>query len=143
MTEYLNYIPFIVGGVIILFLIRCIFLEIKKDPSEKKFNLFLWFKASFEEKDGRASGKAITVFCFVCAWITTHFCILFRATELTDSQYKLIDSSMNGMMYLIISLYTIKKAGETRFFGESKNIPDISQSGKTETKPEVKPENIG
>lgn len=113
---------------LILIMYGCMFLYVNrvfiKDPILRK-----WIIASFEEQEGRASGKAITSFVFAKLTAFATLTAIVYAPNHILPEFFLI-----SLLTFIASLYGIKMA--SKYFTGG----DTTQSQTTTVKPTVKPD---
>jgi len=104
-----------------------------KDPNLRK-----WLMASFEEKDGRASGKSLSGFVFsqLIAFATL-VAIVYTPDHLLPEYYLI------SLLTYIASLYGIKMVTKSKYFNGTNDGDSSSQTtaSKTNTTTTTTPEN--
>jgi hypothetical protein len=133
---YLRWIMLAIYGLMFLYVNR-IFI---KDPILRK-----WIMASFEERDGKASGKSITAFVFAkLIAFATLTAIIYAPNHLLPEYF------LTGLLIFIGGLYGVKVASkyyDNKATGSTTSTTSVNQElpkeeeVKEEVKQEVKKDN--
>lgn len=91
----------------------------------KIFSFFKWVSASFEENEGRASGKSISAFLLVILFVACTVYICFRPfwfdADIRENEYKILEVCVDGIVWIVIGLYSVKAVGKSKFFSGNKD----------------------
>lgn len=93
-------------------------------------DIIKWIIPSFEEKDGRASGKSLSAFALVLLFVFLSIKIVFTINDFNQNQTKLLEIILDSIVWIVIGLYAVRTAGKTKYFSGSE------ETKKQETKDE-------
>lgn len=100
-----------------------------------KTSVWKWIAASFEEKEGRSSGKSITAFVLVVLFVLCTVYICFRpywfSEDIRNNEYKILEVCVDGIVWIVLGLYSVKAVGSSRFFSSSKKEETTATNTET------------